>query len=98
MVGLATRRGLSTEATAAAAAGGLGDGAELPLDLDKPKPPRNSLVGMVVSDKMDKSIVVRVRINSIHKSVSLMAHGSWTGRMGRRGLFPPCAVGFCEPG
>lgn len=49
------RRGLSTEATAAAS------GAELPLDLEKPKPPRNSLVGMVVSDKMDKSIVVRVR-------------------------------------
>lgn len=97
MVGLATRRGLSTEATAAAAAGGSGDGAELPLDLEKPKPPRNSLVGMVVSDKMDKSIVVRVR-RSLLTCESLMAPGSWTGRMGRRGLCPPCAVGFCEPG
>lgn len=48
----AVRRGLSTEA-----------GGNVPLDaLEKPKPPRNSLVGMVVSDKMDKSIVVRVRV------------------------------------
>jgi len=29
--------------------------------LEAPKPPRNSLVGVVVSDKMDKSIVVKVR-------------------------------------
>ncbi len=47
-------RGLWTEAGDAAA--------ELPLEaLEKAKPPRNSLVGMVVSDRMDKSIVVRVR-------------------------------------
>lgn len=30
--------------------------------LEAPKPPRNSLVGVVVSDKMDKSIVVKVRL------------------------------------
>ncbi|TFJ81790.1 hypothetical protein NSK_007037 [Nannochloropsis salina CCMP1776] len=28
--------------------------------LENPKPPRNSLVGVVISDKMDKSIVVKV--------------------------------------
>lgn len=31
--------------------------------LENPKPPRNSLVGVVISDKMDKSIVVKVREN-----------------------------------
>lgn len=65
-VPLPPSRGLSTsrdstaaqheaEAEAAAAEGGE-DGV-----LEAPKPPRNSLVGVVVSDKMDKSIVVKVR-------------------------------------
>lgn len=52
-------RTLSTEAGPAAAEGA---GADVPLEaLEKPRPPRNSLVGTVVSDRMDKSIVVRVR-------------------------------------
>lgn len=52
-------RTLSTEAEPAAAAAA---GADVPLEaLEKPRPPRNSLVGTVVSDRMDKSIVVRVR-------------------------------------
>jgi len=59
--GLSTSRDSSaaqheTEAAEAAALEEGGDGL-----LEAPKPPRNFLVGVVVSDKMDKSIVVKVR-------------------------------------
>jgi hypothetical protein len=41
--------------------------------LEKAKPPRNSLVGMVVSDRMDKSIVVRVRLFVVLGAVGVVA-------------------------
>lgn len=48
------------EAEAAEAAAALEEGEDGLLEA--PKPPRNSLVGVVVSDKMDKSIVVKVSL------------------------------------
>lgn len=60
--GLSTSRDSSAaqhEAEAAEAAEAAQEGEDGLLEA--PKPPRNSLVGVVVSDKMDKSIVVKVR-------------------------------------
>lgn len=56
-------RGLSTsrDSSAAQHETDAAEGAAPEGDLlEAPKPPRNSMVGVVVSDKMDKSIVVKV--------------------------------------
>ncbi len=47
--------------------------------LEAPKPPRNSLVGVVVSDKMDKSIVVKVRF----RVLGWLGWAAWNRLRGR---------------